>query len=95
MVEGVIDPDALSSRAAEYEAILSPIIEQILNNNIDTAMGAYLILDPSKAVPTGKFQNLWKSFHLSVLYIARSLLLSYHLLQLKFYVQYSGNSHLL
>lgn len=63
MVEGVIDPDALSSRAAEYEAILSPIIEQILNNNIDTAMGAYLILDPSKAVPTGNRTEIYGVYY--------------------------------
>lgn len=52
IVEGVIDPDDLSSHGEEYETALSPIIERILNDNLDTAMGAYLILDPSKAIPS-------------------------------------------
>ena len=53
IIQGVVNPDYLSTHAAEYETVLAPIIEQILNNNLDTAMGAYLILDPSQAIPSG------------------------------------------
>lgn len=63
MVQGVVEPDSLSSHAAEYEAVLSPIIEQILNNNIDTAMGAYLIFDPEKAVPTGERTEIYGVYY--------------------------------
>lgn len=52
IVDGVVDPNYLSTRAEEYETTLSPIIERILNDNLDTAMGAYLILDPSQAIPS-------------------------------------------
>lgn len=46
IVEGIVNPSELSEKAKEYEEILDPIIKKIIENNIETAMGAYLILNP-------------------------------------------------
>lgn len=48
MVNGIVDPKLLPSKAQEYENIIDPIIKKILEDNINYVMGAYLILNPEQ-----------------------------------------------
>lgn len=48
IVESIVDPEELHLKAKEYENIIDPIVKEIIYNNIEDVMGAYLILDPDK-----------------------------------------------
>lgn len=48
IVESIVDPNLLSTKAQEYENTIDPIIKKIVGDNIDYVMGAYLLLDPER-----------------------------------------------
>lgn len=48
IVESIVDPEQLPTKAQEYEDIIDPIVKEIIGDNLKDVMGVYLILNPEK-----------------------------------------------